>query len=113
MERVYTAPLLDKLGVRPGMRIAIVDIEDSSIRSLLAERTSDVTEGWPEPDTDLVFLGADSTDARAPLEALASRIRPNGAIWVVSRKGKAATLRLVIRSPADGGNAAARGAAAT
>jgi len=28
-----------------------------------------------------------------PLEALAGRIRPAGAIWVVSRKGKAATLR--------------------
>ena len=29
----------------------------------------------------------------APLAELATRIRPNGAIWVVSRKGKAATLR--------------------
>jgi Sec-independent protein translocase protein TatA len=93
MERVYTTPLLDKLGVRPGMRVALIAIDDASIRPLLAERTSDVSDGWPEPDTDLVFLGADSTDALAPLETLASAIRPNGAIWVVSRKGKAATLR--------------------
>ncbi len=93
MERVYTTPLLDKLGIRPGMRVALIDIEDDSIRSLLADRTSDVTEGWPLPDTDVVLLGADSTDALAPLEELATRIRPNGAIWVVSRKGKAATLR--------------------
>jgi hypothetical protein len=93
MERVYTTPLLDKLGVRPGMRVALIDIDDDAIRPLLRDRTSDITEGWPEPDTDVVFLGADSTDALEPLEKLTGRIRPNGAIWVVSRKGKAATLR--------------------
>ena len=93
MERVYTTPLLDKLGLRPGMRVALIDIDDPDIRPLIAERTTELTEGWPERDTDLVLLGADTTDALAPLEALAARIRPNGAIWVVSRKGKAATLR--------------------
>jgi hypothetical protein len=93
MERLYTSPLLDKLGVRPGMRVALIDIDDETIRPLLAERTTDLTEGWPAPETDIVLLGAESADALAPLEALAGRIRPNGAIWVVSRKGKAATLR--------------------
>jgi hypothetical protein len=93
MERVYSGPLLDKLGVRPGMRVALIDIDDGEIRPLLADRTSDLTEGPPQPDTDIVFLGAESTEALAPLESIAGRIRPNGAIWVVSRKGKAATLR--------------------
>ena len=93
MERVYTTPLLDKLGLRPGMRVALIDIEDPDIRRLIAERTTELTEGWPEPETDLVLLGADTTDALAQLEALAARIRPNGAIWVVSRKGASATLR--------------------
>jgi hypothetical protein len=93
MERVYTTPLLDKLGIRPGMRVALIEIEDEDIRPLLAGRTSDVTESWPEPDTDIVLLGADSMAQLAALPELAARIRPNGAIWVVSRKGKAATLR--------------------
>ena len=93
MERVYTTPLLDKLGLRQGMRVAVIDIDDEAILPGIADRTSDVTEGWPETETDIVLLGADSLDALAPLEALATRIRPNGAIWVVSRKGKAATLR--------------------
>jgi hypothetical protein len=93
MERVYTTPLLDKLGVRPGMRVAIIDVEDETIRPLLADRTSDIMDGRPAPETDIVLLGADSTDALERLEALSDRIRPNGAIWVVSRKGKAATLR--------------------
>jgi hypothetical protein len=93
MERTYTTPLLDKLGIRPGMRVALIDIDDAAIRPLLTDRTSDVTEGWPDPDTDIVLIGAESPAQLAPLAELATRIRPNGAIWVVSRKGKVATLR--------------------
>jgi hypothetical protein len=93
MERVYTTPLLDKLGIRPGMRVALIDIDDPDIRPLIAARTTDLTEGTPEPDTDVVLLGAETPADLAPLETLVTRIRSNGAIWVVSRKGKAATLR--------------------
>ena len=95
MERTYTTPLLDKLGVRPGSRVAIVgDVDhDGSFRGQLADRTTDVTAGRPKPDTDLVFLAADSTDELAGLTDLRDRIKPAGAIWVVSRKGRAATIR--------------------
>jgi Protein of unknown function (DUF3052) len=95
MERTYTTPLLDKLGVRPGSRVAIVgEVDpDGTFRAQLSDRTSDVTAGDPAPATDLVFLAADSTAELEPLADLRGRIKPNGAIWVVSRKGKAATLR--------------------
>jgi len=101
MERTYTSPLLDKLGVRPGMRVAIIGVlhdndetdEAAEFRSGLADRTSDVTEGAPEPDTDIVFLAADTAADLGALAGIRPRIRPNGAIWVVSRKGRAATLR--------------------
>jgi hypothetical protein len=102
MERVYTAPLLDKLGVRPGMRVAIVGtLEDADeepedgrpFAERLADRTADVTIGRPAPDTDLIFVAADSVADLAVLPDLRRRLRPAGAIWVVSRKGRAATLR--------------------
>jgi len=93
VERIYTSPLLDKLGIRPGMRVAVIDVDDPDIRPKIAERTTDLTDGWPEPDTDVVLLGADSLDDLEPLGALATRIRPNGAIWIVSRKGKERTIR--------------------
>ena len=93
MERVYSTSLLDKLGVRPGMRVAIMGVEDDVIRPLISELTTDLTEGWPEPETDIVLLAADVPEDLAPLVDLAGRIRQNGAIWVVSRKGKTATIR--------------------
>jgi hypothetical protein len=98
MERVYTTPLLDKLGIRPGMRVAIVgdldaDDEAAAFRRQLADRTSDITDGRPRPDTDVVILVADTTAELAVLAEIRQRIRPAGAIWVVSRKGRAATLR--------------------
>ena len=101
MERTYTTPLLDKLGIRPGMRVAIVGAlhdddettDATEFRSSLRDRTSDIRDGTPEPDTDIVLLSADTTGDLAVLARLRPRIRPNGAIWVVSRKGKAATLR--------------------
>jgi hypothetical protein len=95
VEKVYTAPVLDKLGVRPGMRVAIVgDVDpDGTFRSLLADRTSDITVGRPKRDSDVVFLAADSHAELAELAALREHIRPAGAIWVVSRKGRSATIR--------------------
>jgi hypothetical protein len=93
MERVYTTPLLDKLGVKPGSRVAILGVDDADFRSLLADRTTDITHGQPKPGTDLVFLAADSLDQLLRIGHLQRSLKPNGAIWVVSRKGKAATLR--------------------
>ena len=95
MERVYTTPLLDKLGVRPGIRVAIVgDVDpDGTFQAMLGDRTSDITLGGPAADTDLIFLAADSHAELAELAALRKRIRPAGAIWVVSRKGRAGTIR--------------------
>jgi len=98
MERIYTTPLLDKLGIRPGMRVAIVgdlnaDPETAAFRRELADRTSDITDGSPKPDTDIVLLAADTTSDLTALTSLRGRIRPAGAIWVVWRKGRTRTLR--------------------
>ena len=102
MERVYTTPLLDKLGIRQGMRVAIIGTleddgetfdDDGPFQARLGQRTSDVAHGEARSDSDVVLLAADTTAELAALGALRGRIRPAGAIWVVSRKGKAATLR--------------------
>jgi hypothetical protein len=93
VERTYTTPLVDKLGVRPGAKVALLDIDDPNIRRLLETRTSDITDGPPAPNTDLIFAAADSVEELLRLPQLRAALVPNGAIWVVSRKGKAATIR--------------------
>ncbi len=92
-EVVYTRPLIDKLGVKPGARVALIEIDDRAFRQALADRTQDITEGEPLPGTDLIFLGIDDGAGLRQLGVLRERLVANGAIWVVSRKGKAATVR--------------------
>lgn len=93
MERVYSTPRIDKLGVRPGARVAVVGVPDPDLRDELRARTHDLTEGAPLTDTDIVIVAADSQEELGLLPALRATIVPNGAIWVVSRKGRSATLR--------------------
>ncbi len=92
-EPVYTAPLIDKLGVKPGARVAVINIDDAEFRRQLAERTQDITEAEPLPGSNIVFLGIDDGTELQQLAHLRSRIVANGAIWVVSRKGRQATVR--------------------
>jgi len=92
VDRTYTAPLLDKLGVRFGARVLVVGIDDAAFLADLSTRAS-VEAAAPGSGVDLVFVAADDTAALGGLPALREAIYPGGAIWVVSRKGRAATLR--------------------
>ncbi len=47
----------------------------------------------PGAAADLVFLAADDTAALGRLPVFRAAIYPGGAVWVVFRKGRAATLR--------------------
>lgn len=90
-ERVYTTPLLDKLGVRSGSRVSVLGVRDETFAGLLEQRVDVSTR--PRKDSDLIFLAADSGAELARLAELEPLIKRDGAIWVVSRKGKAATIR--------------------
>ncbi len=91
-ERVYTTPLIDKLGVRPGARVSVLGVRDDAFARLLGARTDDVSTR-PRKGSDLIFLGADSAGELARLRELEPLIARDGAIWVVSRKGEAAAVR--------------------
>jgi hypothetical protein len=88
-----TKPLLDKLGVKAGSRVAIVDLDDPGFLSLLRERTSDIVRGRPRKPVDLVFISAQDEADLERLEDVKKWIEPNGAIWVVRPKGGRSSLR--------------------
>src|SRR3954452_20631573 len=90
---VSTRPLLDKLGVRADSRIALIGAFAADFQALLRDRTPAVEEGAPTDRVDLIFLAADALEDLALLQELRDRIVSNGAIWIVSRKGKLATFR--------------------
>jgi hypothetical protein len=82
---------MEKIGVKPGMRAAIMGVDDPTLSGELAAcGAMPVNE---LADLDLLFYAADSAQDLARIAALIPMLAPKGALWVVSRKGKAATIR--------------------
>jgi hypothetical protein len=103
--KVSTRPLLDKLGLKPDARVALVGGFPEWFRVLVLQRASAIVDRPPQDPVDLIFLAADSHADLAVLPRLREGIVANGAIWVVSRKGKQAALRdvEVIQAALDAG----------
>jgi hypothetical protein len=79
---------VDKLGVKPGMRVALLGIEDEFIRGELAERTGDVSEGRAKTGTAMILFGIAALPDLRRLATLQKSIARDGAIWAVWRKGR-------------------------
>ena len=82
---------LDKLGVKAGTRVAVLGVADDAFVGDLADR-------GVEPVTDLagldlLFYAADSAAELARIGDLLPALADKGALWVVSRKGKAAGVK--------------------
>ena len=86
--------LMDKLGVKAGMRVCVLGVRDDDFESQLDGRDVARVEG-EERDLDIVFYEADVVDDLGRLPALRSAIKPAGAVWVVSPKGKTARIKEV------------------
>jgi Protein of unknown function (DUF3052) len=83
----YPSPLLDKLGVKPTSRVAVLGITDEGFWHDLSARTPDVARKQV-PEADVVLYSAESTEALDGIEELIASMKRNGAIWVVYPKGK-------------------------
>jgi hypothetical protein len=96
-ERSYAnRPLLDKLGVKPESRIAVIGVRDASFLAQLAGRAADVARGWPKKDSDLIFFDAKSAKDLEELHSLRGSLKPDGAIWVVYPKGRPEIREIVV-----------------
>jgi hypothetical protein len=79
--------LMEKLGVKPGLRVAVIGVEDHEFLTQVAARIGNVS-GEGVRDADLIFHEADRLGDLRRLGALRGAIKPAGALWVVSPKGK-------------------------
>ncbi|MCR5881003.1 DUF3052 domain-containing protein [Phenylobacterium sp. J367] len=80
-----------KIGAKPGMRAAVIGVADIDLTRELAEAGAQpVTE---LAGLDLLFYAADSAEALARIGDLVPTLSDMGALWVLSRKGKAATVK--------------------
>ncbi len=86
-------PLLDRLGVRAGMRVALVEVADEAFEAQLAERGAAVTD--LAPGLDLVFYRVGRPADLLRIGELRPLIRDSGAIWVIRVKGPGLAVREV------------------
>jgi hypothetical protein len=84
--------LLDKLGVKEGMKVVVLSVRDPEFLAQLESRVGSYSTRSAR-NTDIVFLGVETLAGLERLSALRESLVAIGAIWVVHRKGKEAPLR--------------------
>lgn len=82
---------LDKLGVKAGMRVAVLGVADEAIAGELSGRGAVLVNGLQA--LDILFYAADSANELQRIGELVPALADKGALWVVSKKGKAATVK--------------------
>ena len=82
-----TRPLLDKLGVKPGLKVSVLGLDDRSFLQQLQDRSVDVSSR-PRKDSDLIFFYVDDRRDLPRLTELRRSLKPAGALWVVWPKGR-------------------------
>ncbi|MBJ7598714.1 MAG: hypothetical protein DLM67_23155 [Candidatus Nephthysia bennettiae] len=88
-------PLLDRLGVKPGMRIALIGFRDSTFEAELSERGAAPEVGRPRPGLDMLFYMVEEPAGLLSLGELAGLIHDAGALWVLRVKGPGLKVREV------------------
>jgi hypothetical protein len=79
---LHPPTLLDKLGVKPGLAIAIEGEFDAEFLAQLGQLT--------KSNADLLLYAAASAAGLARIPRLISKLKPTGSLWIVYPKGVAA-----------------------
>jgi hypothetical protein len=85
---LHPKSLLDKLGVKPGLKVFISRIADptflADLEARLGQRPATACRG----SYDLIFAGFESSRDLESIAKLRDHLEPNGAVWLVAPKGK-------------------------
>ena len=80
-------PLLDKLGVERGQKVALVGLDEVAFAEQLEERGAELIDPKQPGRFDHVFVYMDSLEHTFLFGLLRERIRPAGSIWAIYPKG--------------------------
>ena len=83
----YPKPVIDKLGVKAGQVVSVLGIGDEAFMKDAGERADELVAGRVKKDSDLIFFGVTKPADLARLAKLEQAIKPEGAIWVIWKKG--------------------------
>jgi hypothetical protein len=86
-------PLLDKLGVKPGMRAFVRNVHDEAFLASLRERLGAVPQRALRGQFDAIFVGVESASELRVLDGLREHLVPNGMVWVIAPKGKGSPVK--------------------
>jgi hypothetical protein len=86
-EAASAKPLLDKLGVKSGMRVKLVGV-DGGFEQLLRERGADIVAGKAR-DCDAILVRIDHRKDLSRIGALMPSLAKSGALWVLRPRGSA------------------------
>ena len=86
----------EKLGVKPGMAVAVIGIDDEVLLRELSENGAMLVKGRMPRQVEMVLVRITSAAGLARLPRLAEAIAPDGVIWVVHPRGVPAVADTVI-----------------
>ena len=88
-KRLEEAPkaLIDKLDVKPGAKVWLFDIDDTTLIAQVDERAATVLRGATATSCDVVFVDVASDRELDRIARALQATKDDGAIWVVHRKG--------------------------
>ena len=82
-----TRPLLDKLGVKPGLKVSVIGLDDPAFLEQLQDRSVDVSSR-ARKGSDLIFFYLDDRRDLPRLAGLRASLKPAGALWALWPKGR-------------------------
>lgn len=86
--RVYTRSRTEKLGVKPGSRVALVGLDDGPFEAELRAAGAKVAPRRGPGPYDMVVVRLDRPSDLPSLVDARERIVPNGMVWAIWPKGR-------------------------
>ena len=78
--------IVDRLGVKPGARVLVLNVADLELRRHLKERASELLgreAAGTAAEIDVVIVGVETPADLATIGELEPRLARNGSLWVV------------------------------